>query len=82
MLNEQLTQNVIVEESLRHVLVGCEEHLSNLKLPNPQKRQKAIVEIKKAISQKLQRQMSSHEARELFEPLTLLMRQLLRDENV
>jgi hypothetical protein len=35
------------------VLVGCDQYLDDLKLPNPKKRQKAIVEIKKAISKKI-----------------------------
>ena len=68
-------------QQLLKVLEGAEEHLQALKLPNPKKRQKAIVEIKKAISKKIVTQMSQDKARELFEPLTVLMRQLLQDEN-
>ena len=68
-------------QQLKQVLEGAEEHLEALKLPNPKKRQKAIVEIKKAISKKIVTQMSQDKARELFEPLTVLMRQLLQDEN-
>jgi hypothetical protein len=52
-----------------------------LKLPNPKKRLIAIVEIKKAIQQKLT-QINHSSARELVEPLSLLLRHLLRDENV
>ena len=48
---------------------------------DPKVRQKAIIEIKKAISKKIMTQMSSDKARELFEPITLLMRQLLQDSN-
>lgn len=43
---------------LKTILEGAEEHLHALKLPNPKKRQKAIVEIKKAISKKIVTQMS------------------------
>ncbi len=50
-------------------------------MPNPKMRQKAIIEIKKAISKKIMTQMSSDKAREIFEPITLLMRQLLQDSN-
>ena len=66
---------------LKNVLEGAEEHLQALKLPNPKKRQKAIVEIKKVISKKVATQMSQDKARQLFEPLTMLMRLLLSDEN-
>jgi hypothetical protein len=38
---------------INKVLSGCEQYLDDLKLPNPKKRQKAIVEIKKAISRKI-----------------------------
>jgi hypothetical protein len=68
-------------QKLKEVLEGAEEHLQALKLPNPKKRQKAIVEIKKVLSKKMVTQMSQEKARELFEPLTVLMRQLLQDEN-
>jgi len=34
-------------------LPGAEEHLQALKMPNPKVRQKAIIEIKKAISKKI-----------------------------
>lgn len=35
------------------VLEGSDQFLADLKLPNPKRRQKAIVEIKKAISRKI-----------------------------
>ena len=63
------------------VLDGCDQYLADLKLPNPKKRQKAIVEIKKAISRKIVGNLTQDQARELFEPLTVLMRQLLQDDN-
>ena len=46
------------------------------------KRLEAIHEIKKAVSKRIVGvQMDSAKARELFEPLSMLMRQLLQDEN-
>lgn len=51
-----------------------------LKLPNPKKRLKAIVEIKKAI-QKQMVNISQKSARDMFDPLSLLIRQLLQDDN-
>ena len=50
-------------------------------MPNPKKRLIAIVEIKKAIQQRLT-QMNQSVARDLVEPLSLLLRHLLRDDNV
>lgn len=53
-----------------------------MKLPNPKKRQRAIVEIKKTVSKKIVgTELSQDRARELFEPLTMLMRQLLQDDH-
>jgi len=72
---------VINESGLKNILQGSEEHLQALKSMDPKVRQKAIIEIKKAISKKIMTQMSSDKARELFEPITLLMRQLLQDTN-
>lgn len=46
------------------------------------RRQKAIIELKKAISKKIvANQMSQEKAREVFEPLTMLMRHLLADND-
>lgn len=70
---------MINESGLKNILQGSEEHLQALKSMDPKVRQKAIIEIKKAISKKIMTQMSSDKARELFEPITLLMRQLLQD---
>jgi len=50
-------------------------------LLNHKKRLIAIVEVKKALQQKLT-QIDSKSARELVEPLSVLLRHLLRDENV
>lgn len=72
---DQIRDQVFNKSNLKDIIP--EEHLQALKLPNPKKRQKAIIEIKKAISKRIVTQMSSDKARELFEPLTLLMRQLL-----
>jgi len=49
-------------------------------MPNPKKRLKAIVEIKKLVQKKLAT-VSSVLARDLVEPIQLLLRELLRDEN-
>ena len=76
---DQIRDQVFNKSNLKDIIP--EEHLQALKLPNPKKRQKAIIEIKKAISKRIVTQMSSDKARELFEPLTLLMRQLLQDES-
>lgn len=50
--------------------------MQNLKLPNPKKRLKAIIEIKKAIQKEVVN-ANQKTARDLFEPLSMLMRQLL-----
>jgi len=44
-----------------------------LKLPNPKKRLQAIVEIKKVVQREITR-ANAKTAKELFDPLTLLMR--------
>ena len=51
-----------------------------MRLPNPKKRLKAIVEIKKLVQKKLAT-VSKTLARDLVEPLQILLRELLRDEN-
>ena len=43
--------------------------MSNVKM-----KQKAIIEIKKAVSKKVMTQMNSDQARKVFEPTTLIMR--------
>jgi len=68
------------QPSIRELLKGHEECLSQLKLPNSKKRMRAIVEIKKVIQKKIA-QVSTSSARDLLEPLSLLMRQLLKDDN-
>ena len=49
-------------------------------MPNPKKRLKAIVACKKIIQRKLAK-ISSAEARETVEPLQILLRELLNEEN-
>ena len=77
--HEQIRDQAINLTQLNNVIEGAEEHLQALKLPNPKKRQKAVVEIKKAISKKIVAEMTPEKARELFEPFLMLMRQLLQD---
>jgi len=51
-------------------------------LPNPKKRLQAIIDIKKLISKKIVGvTIEQKQAREIFEPMTVLLRQLLQDEN-
>jgi hypothetical protein len=69
------------QPSIQALLKGNEDKIQQLKLPNPKKRLIAIVEIKKAIQQKLT-QINPKSAHELVEPLSQLLRHLLRDENV
>ena len=49
-------------------------------MPNPKKRLKAIVEIKKIIQKKLA-VISPAMAREMVEPMQILLRELLKDDN-
>jgi len=51
-----------------------------LKSANPKKRQKGLVEVKKAVS-KLTVNLNDKKARELADPITHLMRQILSDES-
>eukprot|EP00347_Sterkiella_histriomuscorum_P001332 403372439 len=76
----QIRTDFINQSSLTTILSGVQDELQNLKLPNPKKRLKAIIEIKKAI-QKQVVNVSQKTARDLFEPLSLLMRQLLQDDS-
>ena len=66
---------------IKELLAGGEDDLiSRLKLPNPKRRLKAIVDIKKVIQKKFAT-ISSAQARDLLEPLQLLVRELLKDDN-
>lgn len=65
---------------IKSLLDGNTEILKELRLPNPKKRLKAIVEIKKLVQKKLAT-LSSTTASALVEPLQLLLRELLKDEN-
>ena len=49
-------------------------------MPNPKKRLKAIVEIKKIIQKKLA-VIAPAVAREMVEPMQILLRELLKDDN-
>lgn len=79
--HEQIRDQAINLTQLTNVIEGAEEHLQALKLPNTKKRQRAVVEIKKAISKKIVAEMTPDRARELFEPFLMLMRQLLQDDD-
>ena len=63
------------------LLKGNEEKLVQLKQPNPKKRLIAIVEIKKVIQQRITH-INAQTARDLVEPLSILLRHLLRDDSV
>jgi len=63
------------------LLKGNEEKLVQLKQPNPKKRLIAIVEIKKVIQQRVT-QINAQTARDLVEPLSILLRHLLRDDSL
>jgi hypothetical protein len=63
------------------LLKGNEEKLVQLKQPNPKKRLIAILEIKKVIQQRVT-QINAQTARDLVEPLSILLRHLLRDDSV
>lgn len=76
----QIRTDLINSSQLATILVGVKDEFQNLKLPNPKKRLKAIVEIKKAI-QKQVVNATQKTARDLFEPLSILMRQLLQDDS-
>ena len=78
MIRDQL----LSQSNLKLVVEGIEDHLQTLRNPNTKKRLEAIHEIKRAISKKIVGvKMDSNKARELFDPLSMLMRQLLQDEN-
>ena len=66
--------------AIKELLSGGEDDLiSRLKLPNPKRRLKAIVDIKKLIQKKFAT-ISAVQAREMLEPLQLLVRELLKDD--
>lgn len=51
-----------------------------MKLPNPKKRLAAIIQIKKSIQQEMVK-VNAQKARDLYEPLSVLLRHILSDEN-
>ena len=65
---------------IRQLVDGNENLLKELRMPNPKKRLKAIVEIKKIIQKKLA-VISPAMAREMVEPMQILLRELLKDDN-
>jgi hypothetical protein len=65
---------------LKELLDGHEELLNQLKLPNPTKRVKAIVEIKKLVQQKLTK-LTPASSRTMLETLTQLSSLLLKDDD-
>ena len=75
-IDDYLTMPCILQ-----LLKGNEEKLVQLKQPNPKKRLIAIVEIKKVIQQRVT-QINAQTARDLVEPLSILLRHLLRDDSV
>ena len=76
----QLSDNFASLPQIKQLLDNQTDVLKELRMPNPKKRLKAIVEIKKLVQKKLAT-VSSTLARELVEPIQLLLRELLRDEN-
>ena len=66
--------------SIKALLDNQDDLLKELRMPNPKKRLKAIVEIKKVIQKKLAT-VSSAMAKDMVEPMQILLRELLRDEN-
>ena len=76
----QLKDDIFSLPSLRALLGGSDELIAQLKMPNPKKRLKAIVEIKKQIQRKTAT-VDQNQAREMLEPLQLLVRELLKDDN-
>lgn len=64
----QLSDNFASMPAIKQLVDGKEDLLKELRMPNPKKRLKAIVEIKKIIQKKMA-QISSAAARELVEPM-------------
>jgi len=71
--SNQITNDYLNEDAILDLLNRKKDILDQLKLPNVKKRQRAIVEIKKIIQQKISK-VNSATARDLFEPISLLMR--------
>ena len=76
----QLSDNFANMPQIRQLVDGNENLLKELRMPNPKKRLKAIVEIKKIIQKKLA-VISPAMAREMVEPMQILLRELLKDDN-
>ena len=71
---------MVNQSVLQTFLKDAKDSLNALKLPNPKRRLKAIVEIKKAI-QKEMVGVTQKTAAEIFEPLSMLIKQLLTDDD-
>lgn len=76
----QISDNFANAPQIKALVDGNVDLLKELRLPNPKKRLKAIVEIKKIIQKKLAT-VAAASARDMVEPMQLLLRELLRDEN-
>ena len=76
----QLSDNFANMPQIRQLVDGNENLLKELRMPNPKKRLKAIVEIKKIIQKKLA-VIAPAVAREMVEPMQILLRELLKDDN-
>ena len=64
----QLSDNFASMPAIKQLVDGKDDLLKELRMPNPKKRLKAIVEIKKIIQKKMA-QIASAAARELVEPM-------------
>lgn len=76
----QLSDNFANMPKIKKLVDNNDELLKEMRMPNPKKRLKAIVELKKIIQKKLAT-ISSAGALEMVEPMQLMLRELLRDEN-
>ena len=76
----QISDNFANAPQIKALVNGNVDLLKELRLPNPKKRLKAIVEINKIIQKKLAT-VAAATARDMVEPMQLLLRELLRDEN-
>lgn len=76
----QLSDNFSNMPQIKKLVDNNDELLKEMRMPNPKKRLKAIVELKKVIQKKLAT-ISSAGALDMVEPMQLMLRELLRDES-
>ena len=76
----QISDNFSNAPQIKALVDGNVDLLKELRLPNSKNRLKAIVEIKKIIQKKLAT-VAPATARDMVEPMQLLLRELLRDES-